>query len=104
MTDPVICVGDGHTYEKSAITKWLEKNETSPLTGETLASTQLIPNHSIRKVPPNNASPLICPAANTVRTRCGGGHEVRLLLLLLLMMTLLLLLPPLLLLLTNAGA
>merc|ERR1712226_635215 len=49
MTDPVICVGDGHTYEKSAITKWLEKNETSPLTGETLASTQLIPNHSIRK-------------------------------------------------------
>ena len=35
MIDPVITV-DGFTYEREAIAQWLEKNGTSPLTGEPL--------------------------------------------------------------------
>jgi hypothetical protein len=33
--DPVIAQ-DGHTYERTAIEKWLEKNSTSPRTGHVL--------------------------------------------------------------------
>ena len=33
MEDPVIAL-DGYTYERAAISTWLEQNETSPLTGE----------------------------------------------------------------------
>lgn len=35
--DPVLCVGDGQTYERSAVERWFaEGNETSPLTGAKL--------------------------------------------------------------------
>ena len=47
LIDPVETV-DGHTYERYAITQWLEEHPTSPLTGLPLASKQLAPNDELR--------------------------------------------------------
>lgn len=46
FTDPVLTC-DGHTYERSAIEKWLQDHLTSPLTGLQLASQTLVPNEEI---------------------------------------------------------
>ena len=49
MRDPVITV-DGQTYERTEIEKWFALgNRTSPLTGEELPSTNLLPNIALRK-------------------------------------------------------
>ena len=50
MIDPVFLVGDGHTYEREAITTWLEQNNTSPLTNEILPDCTLIANHVVKKM------------------------------------------------------
>eukprot|EP00913_Durusdinium_trenchii_P022289 g20942.t1 len=47
MERPVI-TSDGHTYERSAITKWLEEHGTSPKTGRDLPDKVLKPNHALR--------------------------------------------------------
>eukprot|EP00884_Botryococcus_braunii_P020704 jgi/Botrbrau1/7317/Bobra.247_3s0012.1 len=48
MEDPVIAA-DGYTYERNAITEWLNKGKTtSPMTGEPLSDTKLVPNHYAR--------------------------------------------------------
>lgn len=47
MHDPVIA-GDGHSYERDAIERWLATHRTSPLTGRIMPSTSLIPNHRLR--------------------------------------------------------
>lgn len=47
MADPVVAA-DGHSYERAAITRWLQSKRTSPLTGAYLPHTQLVPNHSLR--------------------------------------------------------
>ena len=48
MTDPVIAV-DGHSYERSAIQKWLDLgNATSPMTNERLERPDLVQNHALR--------------------------------------------------------
>ena len=47
MRDPVIA-GDGHSYEREAIDRWLRGHRTSPLTGRVMASSQLLPNHRLR--------------------------------------------------------
>jgi len=47
MTDPVMAM-DGHTYERSAIEKWLETNNTSPLNNSPLPAKTLIPNHNLK--------------------------------------------------------
>eukprot|EP00929_Paragymnodinium_shiwhaense_P088828 TRINITY_DN49132_c0_g1_i3.p1 TRINITY_DN49132_c0_g1~~TRINITY_DN49132_c0_g1_i3.p1 ORF type:complete len:597 (+),score=126.88 TRINITY_DN49132_c0_g1_i3:166-1956(+) len=47
LSDPVVG-SDGHTYERSAITRWFETSRKSPVTGQTLRSTELVPNHSVR--------------------------------------------------------
>lgn len=49
MKHPVIA-SDGHSYEESAINKWFLTSNKSPLTGLTLTSTRLIPNHALRKI------------------------------------------------------
>lgn len=49
MKDPVM-TSDGHTYERAAITQWLENHETSPLTNERLANNELIPNIPLKNV------------------------------------------------------
>jgi len=48
MTDPVIAI-DGHSYEREAIQQWFRTRNISPMTGARLASTLVIPNHSLRK-------------------------------------------------------
>ena len=48
MTDPVMAM-DGFTYEKSTITAWFKKHETSPLTGLKIDKT-LIPNNPIKNL------------------------------------------------------
>ena len=51
MKDPVMCVGDGHTYERVAIAQWFASGaRTSPATGEELETTTLVPNHTVRKL------------------------------------------------------
>ena len=47
MMDPVIAC-DGHSYERSAIEKWLSKSRKSPMTGLNLESTVLIPNLGLK--------------------------------------------------------
>ncbi|EOD34457.1 hypothetical protein EMIHUDRAFT_228637 [Emiliania huxleyi CCMP1516] len=44
MSDPVMAA-DGHSYERSAIERWLATKSTSPMTGEALVHTFLAPNH-----------------------------------------------------------
>ncbi|KAM7269482.1 hypothetical protein ACFE04_024979 [Oxalis oulophora] len=57
MKDPVaLCTG--HTYDRSSILKWFRSgNYTCPITGEKLASTELVPNltlqHIIQQCCPN---------------------------------------------------
>ncbi|XRB09249.1 ultraviolet-B receptor UVR8 [Pycnococcus provasolii] len=49
MTDPV-CAADGHSYERSAIERWLgEGNSRSPKTNLQMAHTHLNPNHALLK-------------------------------------------------------
>lgn len=47
MNEPVICVGDGFTYEKSAIIAWLRIHNTSPKTNQILSSKGLLPNRTL---------------------------------------------------------
>ena len=47
LLDPVD-TSDGHTYERYAITQWLDEHETSPLTGLTLSTKRLRPNLDVR--------------------------------------------------------
>jgi hypothetical protein len=49
MSNPVVC-SDGHTYERLAIEKWLEKKQTSPMTGEELSSKTLTPNFAMKSM------------------------------------------------------
>ncbi len=50
MEDPVVAA-DGQTYERAAITQWLESgNRNSPLTGERLRHDDLTPNHRLKAI------------------------------------------------------
>lgn len=49
MVDPVVCC-DGHTYERTAISKWLATHNTSPLTNEVLDTMTLLPNRALKTV------------------------------------------------------
>lgn len=50
MTDPVILVESGHTYEREAILKHLQRRKTDPLTNQIIVSTMLAPNHMAKKL------------------------------------------------------
>jgi U-box domain len=50
MAQAVLCVGDGHSYKQSAIAQWLRSHDTSPVTGQLLTSTDLLPNHALRQM------------------------------------------------------
>ena len=50
MRDPVTTIDDGHSYEREAIERWLEKHDTSPLTNQPLASKRLQNNFALRSV------------------------------------------------------
>eukprot|EP00746_Dinoflagellata_sp_MGD_P166006 gnl/MRDRNA2_/MRDRNA2_95617_c0_seq1.p1 gnl/MRDRNA2_/MRDRNA2_95617_c0~~gnl/MRDRNA2_/MRDRNA2_95617_c0_seq1.p1 ORF type:complete len:561 (+),score=108.39 gnl/MRDRNA2_/MRDRNA2_95617_c0_seq1:72-1754(+) len=47
MEDPVICA-DGRSYERVAILKWLQTSNKSPMTGESLPHTNVIPNVNLK--------------------------------------------------------
>lgn len=47
MCDPV-SAADGETYEREAITEWLQAHNTSPVHGDKLEHKHLIPNNRIR--------------------------------------------------------
>ena len=49
MSDPV-AAADGFTYERAAITDWLEQKDTSPVTGAVLANKTLTPNSAVKKI------------------------------------------------------
>ena len=46
MQDPVVAA-DGHTYERSAIARWLKTSDKSPLTGSLLSHKNLVPNYML---------------------------------------------------------
>ena len=50
--DPHILVGDGHTYEKDNIARWLQSHDTSPMSGLKLTHAQqhLVPNYAVREM------------------------------------------------------
>ena len=48
MVDPVMVAETGHTYERSAIARWLAEHTTDPKTNVELVSKTLIPNHGLR--------------------------------------------------------
>lgn len=47
--DPVTAE-DGHTYERDAITNWLTKSPTSPMTREPMQISSLRPNYIVKKM------------------------------------------------------
>lgn len=49
MIDAVVAA-DGHSYERSAITKWMQAKDISPRTGEPLENRSLIPNINLKRV------------------------------------------------------
>jgi len=48
MRIPVV-LSDGHIYEKKAIKKWLQKHDTSPLTGLLLPNKKIVPDLELKK-------------------------------------------------------
>ena len=49
MSDPVTAA-DNFTYERAAITDWLEQSDMSPVTGAVLANKTLAPNATAKKI------------------------------------------------------
>ncbi len=47
MRNPVVTV-DGHRFEESAISLWLQDHDTSPMTNQVLTSKVLIPNITLK--------------------------------------------------------
>ena len=54
MVEPVVAA-DGHTYERHAISRWFQTSNRSPLTGEMLAHSELVPNYLLLSSLGNNA-------------------------------------------------
>ena len=49
MQEPVIAA-DGHTYEQAAMKAWLQQHTTSPVTGNDLPHTRLVPNFLVKNL------------------------------------------------------
>ena len=50
MRDPVLCEADGQTYERAAITAWLQQHGTSFVSGAPAQTSNLIPNYTLRSI------------------------------------------------------
>ncbi|CAK4654923.1 unnamed protein product [Aphanomyces euteiches] len=48
MEDPVVA-SDGHSYERSSISRWFRQNNTSPITNNVVAHKTLVPNHALKQ-------------------------------------------------------
>lgn len=55
MKHPVV-LADGHTYDRQSIRRWLAKKQTSPITGEQLKHTNVLPNLTLKKIMMDYAS------------------------------------------------
>src|SRR3989338_4236806 len=92
MSDPVIDP-EGHTYERAAISEWLSKNETSPMTRAVLRISDLVPNRALKcaieaavgagsslSAPtfsaPSASSASSVPSGPLELQTCGEGDEV----------------------------
>jgi hypothetical protein len=84
MSDPVLCVSDGHTYDREALELWFRGgHRTSPKTGAAIASTMVVPNHALRAqisdwADTYNAEPVAeteTPAAGTAAATGGGTAQ-----------------------------
>ena len=49
MKDPVVAA-DGRSYEREAISKWLENHNTSPCTNQQLPQKHFIPNIQLKNI------------------------------------------------------
>ncbi|GLI63151.1 hypothetical protein VaNZ11_005917 [Volvox africanus] len=74
LVDPVVAA-DGNTYERLAITAWLEQHDTSPLTNEVLAHKGLTPNNLLRKIA-EEIQGISHPAANGDGTPSAAAAAV----------------------------
>lgn len=45
-----MCVADGQSYERAAITEWLAAHDISPVTRHRLATKDLLPNYALRSL------------------------------------------------------
>jgi len=43
-----VIASDGHSYEREAITEWLQTHQTSPMTGVVLQSKEITPNYNLK--------------------------------------------------------
>ena len=59
MMDPVIAA-DGHTYERTAIQHWLQGSSLSPVTGNKLPHTGLVPNVLVKSALAQHAQASSC--------------------------------------------
>jgi ankyrin repeat protein len=50
MTDPVMLVESGNTYEREAIFAWLKTKKSDPLTNEVISNPTIAPNHMAKKL------------------------------------------------------
>ncbi|CAF3608242.1 unnamed protein product [Rotaria sp. Silwood1] len=50
MENPVLLVEDGHSYEKSALERWLKDHNTSPLTNNQLKSQTFVINYTLKSI------------------------------------------------------
>jgi hypothetical protein len=50
MTDPVMLVESGHTYEREAILAHLKTKKTDPLTNVLISNASIAPNHTVKKL------------------------------------------------------
>jgi len=50
FVEPVLCVGDGYTYEKGALDVWFLELSTSPVTGAELSTKDTVPNHAVKGI------------------------------------------------------
>jgi hypothetical protein len=92
MLDPVI-YADGHSYERSNIERWFEKNITSPLTGVAIPNKIVVSNHALRNLirewpalcdvvevdentpPPGGTNMFNAPSECTITRGEGGGKK-----------------------------
>jgi len=49
MSDPVLA-GDGHTYDRTAIERWLRSHKTSPKNNDPLPHQMVVPNHNLKRL------------------------------------------------------
>ena len=75
MTDCVIAA-DGLSYERAAITSWLQHSNASPVTGKLLPHTRLLPNVLLRSATTITSMAVLLP--ERVFLDCGSLLDITL--------------------------